>query len=180
MKDKEIKVRAQLHELSKDLEGLTSKHLSLKKKIQEIQAIGGNLGTVPGDADKYSDKNSKGLYSKLKKINIALKGMDGVNQKAAEQYQELSEKYELFRSRLNTLVNERTEMDELIEDLENRKGAAILKILRDLQEQFKKIFRKIVPIGDAELVLYAENLEVNRNTEIDNVSPYIKDLKFKL
>jgi len=178
VKDKQMKLQCKLHCLSKDLEGLTARYFSFQRKIQDLQAAGTALGSIPSGTEKYNLKTSKVLYGKLKKLNISLNEKDGVNQKAEEQYQELQGKYEQFSTQLNSYNEEGEQLSDLIEDLENKKGEAILRHLRVLQEQFREIFQKIVPIGDAELVLYGDkgvNVEIDHDTPI-TVKQAIHDL----
>ncbi|XP_035705447.1 structural maintenance of chromosomes protein 3 [Folsomia candida] len=162
--DKEKKIMKSRNQVERRLDKLCTEALGLNQKLQEITEAGTKFATVPGDSNKFQNESSKVLYEKLKKINKYIGGVSGVNQKAAEQYQELVEQYAAFKENLEQLCTARDEMDQLVADLEEKRADAILKNFRVLQQQFKEIFSQIVPKGIAELILYGKNFHVDSET----------------
>lgn len=161
------------NQVERRLDKLCTEALGLNQKLQEITEAGTKFATVPGDSNKFQNESSKVLYEKLKKINKYIGGVSGVNQKAAEQYQELVEQYAAFKENLEQLCTARDEMDQLVADLEEKRADAILKNFRVLQQQFKEIFSQIVPKGIAELILYGKNFHVDSET-LDSVIKIVK------
>jgi len=142
------------------MEGLMSIHMSYERKQKELKEKSSKIASVPSEVEKYSATDSKDLYEKLKKIKSKTSDNDGVNQKALEQYEEITTSYKEFSEKMEKLESEKNALYECIEDLEERRGQAAHKCFVTLQEQFQEIFTNIVPAGIAELVLYSDSLEV--------------------
>lgn len=131
------------------------------------------LGTMPPESANYNDKSSRELYQKLKRVKRNLSRTDTVNQKAAEQYEEINKDLRNFISKMELLKKDKEEFAALMKDMELKKGDAILKVFRVLQSQFQQIFSQIVPNGKAELELYGNGLSIDStsgSSESDSVS----------
>jgi chromosome segregation ATPase len=167
--DKKLKTEIDLQNLTKNIEGVMAQHLSHIKKLENLNEICNRLGSVPSGLEKYSKTSSKDLFDKLKKINVSAKDKDGVNQKAAEQYDEINTKYEQFTADLLKYEEQRTDLDHLVQDLKTKKAEAMWEYFKMFQEQFQNIFTSIVRQGKAELVLYGDGFEVNSTNMSDDV-----------
>ncbi|ODN00988.1 Structural maintenance of chromosomes protein 3 [Orchesella cincta] len=168
--DTEGKLKDELNVLCADLESFAENYLHWHTKLQEHNAAAGKLGSIPANLANYEDLREKELLHKLKKLNLKLKNKVEINQKAIQQFNELSEKYAVFQEQIKEYESEGQDISLLLKDLENKKGEAMLRNVRVLQEQFGKIFRSIVPKGNAELMLYGENITVDCNKDINSAN----------
>ncbi|CAL8112932.1 unnamed protein product [Orchesella dallaii] len=166
--DREGKLREELNVLCTDLESFAENYLHWQTKLQEHNIATGKLGSIPANLAKYENLSEKELHRKLKKLNLKLKTKVEINQKAIQQFNELQEKCDTFQERIKIYKSEGDDISSLLKDLENKKGEAMLNNIRVLQEQFRTIFCSIVPKGNAELVLYGENVSVDCNLNIDS------------
>lgn len=178
LSEKDGALKQRLASYCQDLESYASSYSHWQTKLEEHKMNAGNLGSIPSGVDKYIKFDNGELYSKLKKVNLKLKGCkkEGINQKAMQQYEDISNKCKEFDERLSSRTNEKNELTNLLQDLESKKGEAMLKNVRELQQQFRKTFCRIVPNGNAELILYGDSITIDREQNIENVS-FIEERK---
>jgi len=126
----------------------TSKRENNNRKIQE-------LGSLPGPAElkKYSGKSSSQLEKALDSINNKLKKYSHVNKKAYDQYVNFSETRERLLKRKEELDHAAEKVQELIENLDQKKDEAINRTFRGVSSHFKDIFKELVPAGSGELIM---------------------------
>lgn len=163
LQDRKKELRISRDKVEKSLHKLCTIYAGLTQKLGDILKAASALGTMPSDAGvraKQMELSSKELYAKLNKLNKYINGIQDINQKAVDQYKELSENYESFKEKFEHLSQAKLDLEQLIQDLEAKRGDAILQNFLVLQEQFQSIFSQIVPKGVAKLILYGNNFEV--------------------
>ncbi|KAI9055412.1 hypothetical protein LZ554_000366 [Drepanopeziza brunnea f. sp. 'monogermtubi'] len=126
---------------------LTSSAAECAKNIRD-------LGVLPDEAfEKYSDKESKYITAKLKKVNDALKKYKGVNKKAFEQYNSFTNQREGLIKRRKELDDGLKSIQDLVEVLDQRKDEAIERTFKQVSKEFAQIFERLVPAGRGRLVI---------------------------
>lgn len=171
MSESEKQAKNQLMEICNELDGFSVKHACWLKKLDEQKAVGAVLGSVPANLDEFEELRDRELYKQLKKMNIKLKDSTkkGVNQKAIQQYEELKTKCDSFERQMENFAASGKELAAFLRDLETKKGEAMLRNVRLIQEEFGRIFQKIVPLGKAELVLYGKSVSIDHQMDIEEV-----------
>ena len=126
----------------------TSKRENNNRKIQE-------LGSLPGPAElkKYSGKSSSQLEKALDSINSKLKKYSHVNKKAYDQYVNFSDTRERLMKRKEELDHGAEKVQELIDNLDQKKDEAINRTFRGVSSHFKDVFSELVPSGAGELIM---------------------------
>ena len=103
-----------------------------------------NLGTMPADASKYQNMESRKLIAELHKTNNQLKAYSHVNKKALEQYTQLVESRDMLTEKKEELDKEGESILQLISHLDNKKDEAILRTFKQVKVEFESIFKQLV------------------------------------
>jgi chromosome segregation protein len=119
----------------------TKEEIQLLKEEYQGEAVEGNL--------KELEKELNQLIEKRQKIGA-------VNQKALEDYEEIKERYEDLNSKLKTLIDEKKSIEELIENLEEKKIKAFMEVYQEVNKNLGKIFKRLSPGGKAYLEIENE------------------------
>ncbi|CZT53216.1 related to SMC3-required for structural maintenance of chromosomes [Rhynchosporium secalis] len=144
---------------------LTSSAADCAKNIRD-------LGVLPDEAfEKYSDKDSKYITSKLKKVNDALKKYKGVNKKAFEQYNNFTTQRDSLTKRRKELDDGLTSIQDLVEVLDQRKDEAIERTFKQVSKEFASIFERLVPAGRGRLVIQRKTDQRVQNDEDSEEEP---------
>ncbi len=171
LSESEKQAKTQLMEICNELDAFSVKHACWFKKLEEQKAVGVVLGSVPANLEEFEQLRDKELYKQLKKLNIKLKDSTkkGVNQKAIQQFEELKSKCDSFERQMENFADSEKELAAFLRDLETKKGEAMLRNVRLIQEEFGRIFQKIVPLGKAELILYGKSVSIDHHKDIEKV-----------
>ena len=126
----------------------TTKRENNNRKIQD-------LGSLPGPAEltKYSGKSASQLEKALDSINNKLKKYSHVNKKAYDQYVNFSDTRERLMKRKEELDHGAEKVQELIDNLDQKKDEAINRTFRGVSSHFKEVFSELVPSGAGELIM---------------------------
>ncbi|KAG4432391.1 hypothetical protein IFR05_012120 [Cadophora sp. M221] len=144
---------------------LTSSAADCAKNIRD-------LGVLPDEAfEKYSDKDSKYITSRLKKVNDALKKYKGVNKKAFEQYNSFTSQRDSLTKRRKELDDGLTSIQDLVEVLDQRKDEAIERTFKQVSKEFASIFERLVPAGRGRLVIQRKTDQRAREEEDSDEEP---------
>ena len=110
---------------------------------------------MPGPAElkKYSGKSSSQLEKALDSINSKLKKYSHVNKKAYDQYVNFSDTRERLMKRKEELDHGAEKVQELIDNLDQKKDEAINRTFRGVSSHFKDVFSELVPSGAGELIM---------------------------
>ncbi|KAH7348804.1 putative chromosome segregation protein sudA [Rhexocercosporidium sp. MPI-PUGE-AT-0058] len=144
---------------------LTSSAADCAKNIRD-------LGVLPDEAfEKYSDKDSKYITSRLKKVNDALKKYKGVNKKAFEQYNSFTSQRDSLTKRRKELDDGLASIQDLVEVLDQRKDEAIERTFKQVSKEFASIFERLVPAGRGRLVIQRKTDQRAREEEDSDEEP---------
>uniref|UniRef100_A0A6A7FP57 Structural maintenance of chromosomes protein 3 n=1 Tax=Hirondellea gigas TaxID=1518452 RepID=A0A6A7FP57_9CRUS len=169
---REKEILEQIEDDAKDLEKMASRQNLLHQKIDECTKKIRELGSLPSDAfDKYQNLATKQLYKKLETSNMELKKYSHVNKKALDQFISFSEQKEKLVARKEEIDRGYEKIKELMQVLEHRKYEAIQFTFKQVSKYFSEVFKKLVPMGNAQLVMKTdgdEDQESQERSTMDN------------
>ncbi|KAK2624652.1 hypothetical protein QTJ16_005845 [Diplocarpon rosae] len=143
-----------IEKAQKKMEKSVAKKALLTSSAAECAKNIRDLGVLPDEAfEKYADKDSKYITSKLKKVNDALKKYKGVNKKAFEQYNNFTTQREGLIKRRKELDDGLSSIQDLVEVLDQRKDEAIERTFKQVSKEFAQIFERLVPAGRGRLII---------------------------
>ncbi len=123
----------------------------LEQKIEDINvSIQELLAEYSGEAEE-GDLNL--LEKELKELEEIRKNIGAVNQRALEDYKETLERYNDLNQKVSTLVEEKKSIEELIQQLEDKKIKAFMEVYNEINKNLGKIFKRLSPGGKAYLEL---------------------------
>ncbi len=115
--------------------------LMLLKEEYDGEAIEGDLKQLEKELREYQEKRQQ---------------IGAVNQKALEDYEEIKERYEDLSQKLKVLIDEKKSIEELIENLEQKKIQAFMEVYEAVNKNLGKIFKRLSPGGKAYLEIENE------------------------
>ena len=98
----------------------------------------------------------KQLEKELREYQEKRQQIGAVNQKALEDYEEIKERYEDLSQKLKVLTDEKKSIEELIENLEQKKIQAFMEVYEAVNKNLGKIFKRLSPGGKAYLEIENE------------------------
>ncbi|NPA52209.1 MAG: chromosome segregation protein SMC [Aquificae bacterium] len=138
---------------TKEITHLLEEKGKLEQKIEDI-----NL-SIEELTLEYTGEAQEGdldvLERELKKLEEIRKNIGAVNQRALEDYKETLKRYEDLNQKVNTLLDEKKSIEELIQQLEDKKFKAFMEVYQEINKNLGKIFRRLSPGGKAYLELEA-------------------------
>jgi len=102
------------------------------------------------------EEDVKKIEKKLKELQERRKNLGFVNEKAIEDYEEEEKRYNEIKEKLDTLINEKKAIEELIESLEEKKVKAFMEVFENINKNLAKNFKILSPSGKAYLELENE------------------------
>lgn len=118
-------------------------------------------------------KDAKRQVSSLKSI---INDLGEVNTSSIEEYERVSERYEFLNKQRNDLVNAENVLLEIIDEMDTIMNEKFTSTFKEINEEFRLVFRQLFSGGDASLKLSDENNILETGIEI-NASPAGKNLK---
>ena len=118
-------------------------------------------------------KDAKKQVSSLKNI---INNIGSVNTGAIEEYERVSQRYEFLNKQRSDLVNAENVLLEIIDEMDNVMKEKFTATFKEINEEFKLVFRQLFSGGDANLRLSDESNILETGIEI-SASPAGKNLK---
>ncbi|NPA12938.1 MAG: AAA family ATPase, partial [Aquificae bacterium] len=161
-------ILTKLEELKSQLKLLRSEEEEINKQItylledkgkyeQKVEDIKQELMTlkqeyqgeaVEGDLDQ--------LERELKEYQKKRQELGAVNQKAIQDYDTVKQRYEELNEKLKILIDEKKSIEELIQNLEEKKIKAFMEVFNSVNKNLNKIFKRLSPGGRAYLEIENE------------------------
>ena len=91
--------------------------------------------------------------AELKKAEKDLNSLGKVNPLALEEYQALEERYSFLANQLDDVERARSDLQDVIQDVDDTILQLFTDAWADVQEEFPKVFSTLFPGGDGRLVL---------------------------
>ena len=153
----------EIEKLRNKREGLSGERDSLRQKIADIRVekarIDAKLTELRINMQKFGEmkdlKVSKvdDLERRIIKINQDMMALEPVNMKAIELYAQSIDEFKKFEEKFNHLQQERTSVLDFMGEIEQKKKAVFMDVYNKVAEEFKTIFPKLSPNGEANLPL---------------------------
>ncbi len=106
------------------------------------------------DFGEYKDKSLDSLQSDISKINAKLESLEPVNMLALDELEELTERLNALREKLEILSNERSELLLRIETVSTMRQEAFMQAFVEVDKHFREIFANL---SDGDGFLQLEN-----------------------
>ncbi len=105
------------------------------------------------DVDEYVDASMNELKSTLNKLKKEFSEMQEVNLKSIQDYEEMKKKIDEIIKKKEELEKEKAEVLVLMNEIETKKKEAFMNTFNKINESFKRIFKELMPKGEATLQL---------------------------
>jgi len=135
--------------LETDLVGLTAQLATMSDVETELEKRAGQR--------ELTAKAIEDLEEKIKEIERELEAMGPVNLKSLTDYDTEKDRYDEIVEKKTQLEKEHKEILSFMEELEKEKTQKFLQVYNDIADNFSKVFAKLSPDGEANLML--ENAE---------------------
>ncbi|WEL19923.1 chromosome segregation SMC family protein [Candidatus Nanohalococcus occultus] len=174
--DQELKEeRKQLREALKDIRGerqeLYSEKQRLKTKIDNEKGkkpkLKAELSNIKEDMEEFdfdtdelkTDSSPEDLKKKKKQLLRKQNSMGPVNMRAIDEYKKKSEEFESFKQTVSEIRQEKLEIEDMIDEIDQRKRSRFMDTLTQIQDSFSEIFTQLFEGGNGELVLEDDDIE---------------------
>ncbi len=146
-RDEEEKINKQITFLLEDKGKLEQKLEILRQEIENIQQeyIGEPI-----------EGNLKELEKTLKKLQEKRQSIGAINEKALEDFKVVKDRFEDLSNKVQKLIEEKRSVEELIENLEEKKLNAFMDVYSAVNKNLGKIFKRLSPGGKAYLEIENE------------------------
>jgi chromosome segregation protein len=156
----------ELSRLKIESEGLRVKAEGLAQRAREELEIDLAQASAGAPAEEIPDPDA--LSREVDELRAKVSGFGAVNVVALEQLSELEEREKFMLAQTEDLTRSKTQLEELIRDLNRESRELFEKTFEFVKEQFGTIFRKIFGGGKADIILeQGENIDLSeRGLEI--------------
>jgi len=156
----------EVNRLKVETEGLRVKAENLATRAREELEI--DLAQIAVDTPAEEIPDPEALARDVDELRAKLSGFGAVNVVALEQLNELEEREKYMLTQTEDLTTSKSQLEELIRDLNKESRELFEKTFEFVKEQFGTIFRKIFGGGKADIILEAgENIDLSeRGLEI--------------
>ncbi|SGY80329.1 BQ5605_C008g05358 [Microbotryum silenes-dioicae] len=145
----------------KNVERYLHKRQILMQRKDECNKKIRDLGVLPEEAFVETTVTSE-------KVNEALKAFSHVNKKAFEQFTSFTKQQADLTSRQEELDESAKSITDLIDTLDARKDQAIDRTFKQVADNFRTVFEKLVPAGKGELIMQRrEGLRGDDEMDVD-------------
>ncbi|KDE07866.1 hypothetical protein MVLG_01960 [Microbotryum lychnidis-dioicae p1A1 Lamole] len=152
----------------KNVERYLHKRQILMQRKDECNKKIRDLGVLPEEAFVETTVTSEKLLKRLRKVNEALKAFSHVNKKAFEQFTSFTKQQADLTSRQEELDESAKSITDLIDTLDTRKDQAIDRTFKQVADNFRTVFEKLVPAGKGELIMQRrEGLRGDDEMDVD-------------
>eukprot|EP01102_Stenamoeba_stenopodia_P022756 TRINITY_DN9604_c0_g1_i1.p1 TRINITY_DN9604_c0_g1~~TRINITY_DN9604_c0_g1_i1.p1 ORF type:complete len:1215 (-),score=383.83 TRINITY_DN9604_c0_g1_i1:174-3818(-) len=175
LKKSDAKTNSRLQKQAKEMEKLLNQRILASQKEDEYNRKIQELGSVPESAFN-GDEPLAQLMKELHGVNEKLKKFSHVNKKANDQFLNFTQQRDVLLSRKTELDSAEEAINKLIDRLDLEKDEAIERTFKMVAANFKKVFEKLVPGGQAALVMVKRKKgvdeEPSQSTSSSSISQY--------
>ncbi|KAH0478089.1 MAG: uncharacterized protein KVP18_004146 [Porospora cf. gigantea A] len=137
------------HKIEADVESETARVENLR--LAEVPLPGDD--EVASLVDEYRRLTLPQLARVTADLNKLVDNFSGINQKAVDQYSAFAHQLKDLHQRRTKLQESEAAIVDLMDTLDNKKDAVLMKTFENVNRQFGLAFKKIVPAGEACMVL---------------------------
>jgi chromosome segregation protein len=172
LKNEKKEIREELSDMREERQELYSEKEKLKTKIEDVGSKKANakaeLENVKEDLEEYDydedeliglDSTPEDLKTKKRKVVKKQNSMGPVNMRAIEEYKNKKEEFDEFKEKVSEVRQEKLEIEDMIEEIEQKKRERFMETFNEISEDFSRIFEKLFGGGRGELVLEDDDIE---------------------
>ncbi|PSG98798.1 MAG: hypothetical protein BRC29_01570 [Nanohaloarchaea archaeon SW_7_43_1] len=164
-------IRDKLEDEREKRQELYSEQQKLKTKIDDVGSKKANLKAelenVKDDLEEHDydedelklEASPEDLKKKKKKILRKQNSMGPVNMRAIQEYKEKKEELDEFQEQVSEIRQEKLEIEDMIDEIDQKKRSCFMETLEQIQESFGRIFTELFDGGEAKLVLEDDDIE---------------------
>ncbi len=156
LNEKITKINWKKEYLKKDLEKIKIEKARLEIKLENILNQLKEYEDV--EIDLIAPINTKEIEEEIKALEEEIQNMK-VNMNAIEEYRKTKERYDEIKKKYDKLVEEKKSIEEVIEELENKKITVFNDTLSAIDQNFREIYKKLGE-GDAQLIVNEDGLYI--------------------
>lgn len=149
---------------------LEAQKTQLEEQVQELRDL---VVQYPVEGD-YEDL--KELKFRIKQMEREKEGLEPINMRAVNEFEEVQERYITLKTRIDKLYTERESILEFIAEVESQKKTVFLEAYWKVAENFARIFAELSPGGSGSLSLEDQEDPFSGGLDIE-ASPQGKELK---
>jgi structural maintenance of chromosome 3 (chondroitin sulfate proteoglycan 6) len=166
MQKKQEELARRIEQHARSVEKNMQKRSQYAQRLADTNREIRDLGVLPEEAfEKYRKWDLDRILRRHHEVKEALKGFQGVNKKAFEQYNSFTRQKETLTQRREELGKSRKSIEELIEHLDQRKDEAIERTFKQVSREFANVFEKLVPAGKGRLIIQRKSDKQAREEE---------------
>jgi len=172
LREEKKEIREEMDELREERQDYYTEKEKLKSKIDEVGSkkakAKAELENVKEDLEEYDydedeliglDSTPEDLKTKKRKVLKKQNSMGPVNMRAIEEYKEKKEEFDEFKEKVSEVRQEKLEIEDLIEEIDQKKRKRFMSTLNEVNSDFSSIFTELFDGGQGELVLEDDDIE---------------------
>ena len=182
LRNEKQQIREKLDEIREKRQELYTEQQKLQTKVDDAGSKKANLKAelknVKDDSKEYNfeedeliglDSSPEELKSKKRTLINKQNSMGPVNMRAIEEYKNKKEEYDEFKSKISEIRQEKLEIEDLIEEIEQEKRERFMETLKQIQDSFSEIFTDLFGGGNGKLILQDD--DINKGLQIEAAPP---------
>lgn len=172
LREEKKEIRESMDELREERQEYYTEKEKLKSKIDEVGSkkakAKAELENVKEDLEEHDyeedeliglDSTPEDLKTKKRKVLKKQNSMGPVNMRAIEEYKEKKEEFDEFKEQVSEIRQEKLEIEDLIEEIDQKKRKRFMSTLNEINDDFSRIFEELFDGGQGELVLEDDDIE---------------------
>lgn len=155
IREERMRKYMEISNLQSELKQLESSINHFETELKQIDEEISEFETIPMDKIKsFLSLSVEDIKRKRSNLVRKLNSFGPVNMRAIEDYEIAKKEYEDFQNKVNIIKNERNNIYEMIEELEEKKKERFFKILHEISTKFNQIFQELFNGGESSLHLH--------------------------
>ena len=177
----EIASKTQNSEYNKVLNQIKNIEISLSKDEYKLESylirLNEEYNMTFEKAKTYElDEDINLSRSKVNSLKREIKNLGEVNVGSINEYERIKTRHDFLSNQKEDLLNATNDLLSIINDLDETMKERLNNAYKELNEEFKKVFKKLFKGGDAELILTQPEDILNTGLDIKAIPPG-KDIK---
>jgi chromosome segregation protein len=155
IQDKQKALETNLMGLQQEIRSEDEKSYSIKLREAEIKA---KLESLENDFKELKEQeipsgSRESLVSRLNILQVKIAQLGSINMKALETYEQVKQICEAIQEKVDTILNEKEKIKEIIQEIDKKKKKSFIKTLDAVNELFTRNFSQVSRKGEVYLEL---------------------------
>ena len=176
VKDEVSATRRQLDRLTDTAHSAEIARSQAQVRVDEAEAklteqLGVPIADLLRDHAPGEDFDRAAEEKRLKQAEKDLRSLGKVNPLALEEYKALEERYEFLATQLDDVIQARTDLTEVIEDVDGQILQLFTDAWADVEKEFPRVFETLFPGGEGRLILTEPDDPLTTGIEVEARPP---------